>query len=234
MATDAHTVEAGIEDEQHHFRVRLHHDGERVTGVEGRAVRWPWAPCAESPAALEAAVGVALTTDPTALGRHTPARLQCTHQFDLLGLAIGHAAAVAAGARPSRRQYDAAVPDWRDPPFTAELQRDGHVVLRWTCDASTIVQPTPFAGVSLREKFIEWCAASLDTDTAEAALVLRRAVWMSPSRLLDLEACDDALESALRPGVCFTAQPERIRVALRNRDSLRDFGSSAGGLVAGL
>jgi hypothetical protein len=229
-------VDAAVEDEQHHFCLRLHHDGRTVTAVEGRAVRWPWSPCIESSAALGAAVGITLSGDFGALGRWTSARQQCTHQFDLLGLAIVHAASTSAVAgvphRAHRRQYDATVPDWVTSPFSATLERDGVTILDWQTDRDTILSPNRFAGVNLRHRFIDWCTSSLDLDTAEAALVLRRAVWMSPSRLLDLEACDTAVEGRLAPDVCFTAQPQRIELAVRNRDSLRDYGASADPLLS--
>jgi hypothetical protein len=231
-------VDAAIEDEQHHFRLRLSHDGSSVTGVSATAVRWPWSPCIEASSALSAAVGVALSADLGALGRWTPARQQCTHQFDLLGLAMTHAAAlsqvVGVPARSARRQYDATVPDWSAGPCSAFLARDGVRILTWSIDRDTIVSPEAFAGAKLRDRFIDWCVESLSLDDAEAALVLRRAVWMSPSRHLALEACDTAIEGRLAPDVCFSAQPARIEVAVRNRGSLRDFGASADPLLADL
>ncbi|HEV8296202.1 MAG TPA: hypothetical protein VGQ20_02865 [Acidimicrobiales bacterium] len=228
---DARTVVAGMEDEMHRFELVLRHDDQVVTAIEGTPVRWPWSPCLDSPAALHAVEGMPLTTAPAAIGRFTDARQQCTHQFDLAGLAVAHAARTARGGEPVR-QYDAVVPDWVDPPYTASLQRDGVDVLSWTLGADAITAPEPFAGLPLRGRFIEWCEANLDDDLAEAAMLLRRAVWISPARRIDLEGCATANDSALREGVCFTAQPHRIAIAVRNRGSLRDYGHTPDALLS--
>ena len=225
-------VVAGMEDEMHRFELVLHHDGQRVTRVDGRAVRWPWSPCVESPEALREIVGMPLSTRPSAIGRWTDARQQCTHQFDLAGLAVAHAARYVAGGAAARR-YDAIVPDWFTPPFDARLWRDGVEMLTWRVGAEAIESPEPFVGVSLRGRFIDWCEENLEHDIAEAAMVLRRAVWISPARRVDLEACATALESHLTPDVCYTAQPQRLSIATRNRGSLHDYGNDPDALLAG-
>ncbi len=38
-------VNAELEDDFHHFRVRLQHDGEKIVEIEGDAVRYPWTTC---------------------------------------------------------------------------------------------------------------------------------------------------------------------------------------------
>jgi len=230
VALDDTTVAAGIEDEMHHFEITVRHDGAVVTAAEGTPVRWPWSPCLESPSALRALVGVSITASPAAIAAWTDAREQCTHQFDLATLAIAHAARHAAGGL-ARRDYVSEVPDWFDPPFTARLWRDGELVLEWTCAADTVLEPEQFRGAPMRNRFFAWCAANLDVETAEAAHVLRRAAWISPARRLDLEAFDRAEESMLKPGICYTAQPARMAVAIRSRDSLRDYGKSAAPLL---
>jgi hypothetical protein len=230
-APDASTVVAAMEDEMHRFELVLRHDGRVVTAMEGVAVRWPWSPCVESPAALRAIEGMPLSTRPSAIGRFTDARQQCTHQFDLAGLAVAHAARVSRGGASIRR-YDAVVPDWFEPPYTAVLHRDGAPQLAWTLAADAIASPAPFTGLGLRSRFIEWCEANLDDDLAEAAMLLRRAVWISPARRLDLEAFAMAGQSHLREGVCFTAQPQRLAIASRNRGSLRDYGTSPAAVLA--
>jgi hypothetical protein len=231
-AVDAHTVIAGIEDDMHRFEIELHHDGARVVAIEGRAVRWPWIPCADAHEALGALVGLPLTTSPTAVGAWTAASAQCTHQFDLAGLAVAHAARTRRGA-PATRRYLAIVPDWQEPPYVGWLQRDGVEVLRWHVDGTTITAPEPFRGVLLRGRFIEWCETNLDDDLAEAAFVLRRALWMSPARHIDLEAFAMVDEAMLKTGVCYATQPQRLALGRRNRNSLRDYGTRPDDLLAG-
>lgn len=234
LAVDDTTVVAGIEDDMHHFELTLRHDGQRVTAVEGRAVRWPWQPCVESPGALQALVGVPLDPFPAAIGGWTDARSQCTHLFDLAGVAVAHAARSVTGGA-AQRSYLAVVPDWFEPPYVAWIERDGREVLRWTIGASSTIAagPEPFPGVRLNRRFVEWCREHLDHDTAEAAFLLRRAAWMSPARHIDLEAIPMIEGSRIAPGVCFTSQPGRIEIARRNRNSLRDYGSTPEQLLSG-
>src|SRR5262249_35262282 len=44
IAGEFETV-AAMEDDFHHFTVRLRHDGERVTGISGETIRFPWSVC---------------------------------------------------------------------------------------------------------------------------------------------------------------------------------------------
>lgn len=232
VAVDDTSVAAAIEDEMHHFALTVHHDGRAVTAVEGAPVRWPWSPCLDSPQALGALVGLPIAATPADIAAWTDARQQCTHQFDLATLAIAHASRHTNGGA-TRRDYVTEVPDWFDPPFTARLWRDGNLLLDWTCAADAVLEPEQFRGAPMRNRFFAWCTANLDHDMAEAAHVLRRAAWISPARRLDLEAFDQAGESGLKAGICFTAQPARMAVAIRSRDSLRDYGHSPAALLAG-
>jgi hypothetical protein len=231
VATDDRTVAAGLEDEMHHFELTVRHDGSVVTEVGGTPVRWPWSPCYESPTALAALVGLPLDASPGDIAAWTDARQQCTHQFDLATLAVSHAARHVAGGA-ARRDYITEVPDWNDPPFTARLWRDGELLLDWTCDREAVLAPEQFRGAPLKQRFFAWCAEHLDNDTAEAAQMLRRAVWLSPARKVDLEDMDMASESGLSTAICYTAQPHRMPVAIRSRNSLRNFSTSAAPLLA--
>jgi hypothetical protein len=168
---------------------------------------------------------MALDTSPTAVGGWADSHANCTHLFDLAGLAVAHAARHVAGGA-DRRSYLAVVPDWFEPPYDAWVMRDGDEVLRWTVAGATIASPEPFAGVPMAGGFVAWCREHLDDDTTEAAFLLRRAAWMSPARHIDLEQYDTADASHVKHGVCFTAQPQRLSIARRNRGSLRDYGTN--------
>ncbi len=231
VAIDDHTIAAGIEDEMHHFELRVHHDGTHVTGVTPLPIRWPWAPCFDAPRALDALIGLPLTATPASVARFTDIKEQCTHNFDLAVLAAAHAARVGRGGA-RRRDYLCEVPDWDAPPLTARLWRDGELLLDWTCDYETVTAPEAFRGLPTRAGFFHWCAANLDAETTEAAQLLRRAVWMSPARKIDLEAYSDATGGMLKPGICYAGTPERLPVTFRNRGSLRDYSASAARLLA--
>src|ERR1051325_10121106 len=84
-------VVSELEDDFHHFRVTVEHDGERVTAIAGEGVRFPWSTCPSAAAALQPIIGMLLSPRSTAVGEVTPARANCTHMFDLAGLAVAHA-----------------------------------------------------------------------------------------------------------------------------------------------
>jgi hypothetical protein len=230
-AVDEHTVVAGIEDDMHRFELTLRHDGAVVTAMEGRAVRWPWAPCVDAAGEIASLAGLPLSTSCTAVGTWADATSQCTHQFDLAGLAVAHAARHVAGGAATR-SYLAVVPDWREQPFEAWLLRDGVEVLRYRIRGDELLAPPRFAGVSLRGRFIQWCQDNLGDDDAEAALLLRRAAWMSPARHIDLESYEMVADSMVKIGVCYTTQPARLAIGRRNRGSLRDYGTRPDDLLA--
>ncbi|MER3452550.1 MAG: hypothetical protein C4344_02370 [Acidimicrobiia bacterium] len=211
-------VAAELEDDFHHFRVWLGHDGERVVTVGAEAVRYPWTTCPGARAELLALVGVPLATDCTAIARHLPARRNCTHMYDLAGLALAH-----AGLRRPDRRYDIEVPD-RDPDgrTRAVLLRDGVELLTWDLCWHEIEGPLPWRGAPLRRGFIAWVRANLDPEVAEAAIVLRRAVAISFGRMMDLDVYERASElGETMLGTCYTFSPELIGAALRVKGSTR-------------
>ena len=90
------------------------------------ALRTPWTLCRGAVNVLDRLVGMPLSADPQAVYRHADGRAQCTHLFDLAGLAISHAARGIA-----ERQYDVEVP-CLDPraPREALLSVDGQRAAR--------------------------------------------------------------------------------------------------------
>jgi hypothetical protein len=230
VAVDDRTVRAGLEDEMHHFEIEVHHDGSVVTDVTGTPVRWPWAPCFDSPVTLRALAGLPLDAPPAAIAAWTDVRGHCTHQFDLATLAMAHAARVVRGGT-ARRDYRTEVPDWDQPPVTGRLWRDDEMLLEWTTDYHEVLAPEAFRGLPTRQGFFAWCEAHLDPELTEAAQMLRRAIWMSPARRLDLEAYADADASGIKHGICYTSQPERLPLAIRNAGSLRDYSAPGSPLL---
>jgi hypothetical protein len=139
--------------------------------------------------------------------------------IDLAGLAVAHA---ARGG--DRRQYDIAIPDPVDGRRHVTLERDSEPLLSWDVDRHTILAPPPFAGRALRGGFLAWAEAALDPETAEAAIVLRRACDISHGRMQNLDVYDDA-RPLLRfmAGSCYTFQLGRGEGALRMKGTIRDF-----------
>lgn len=217
---DATTVVANMEDDFHRFRVTLVHDGERVVSLKGEAMRYPWSACPGADSLLARFAGLDLFGSCTALAGHDNPKEHCTHMFDLSALAIAH-----AQHNRGVRQYDAFIPDFVDRKSTPTLWRDGEKVLEWQTDRGTITDPAPFAGVSMTSGFVRWAEASLDVDTLEAAMVLRRAWDIGRARGRDLDHMETAAELTpfLPPAPCFTFQPNVVDRSKRMRGTARDF-----------
>ena len=253
-ATERAAVGA-LEDDVHHLRVVLRHDGARVTAVSGEIVRLPWTTCAGSVAGLDSLVGTALADARDLRDAYDAAR-HCTHFFELAQLTLAQAA-----RGPGRRDYRCTIvlpepatqtaaetaaetpaatpaetrahpPDDAPALVHAVITCDGTVVHEWDLRGDIVVSAGPFEGASLRRGFRDrWLA--LADDPAEAALVLRRAVWMSPIRHMHLDDYDSVAATGVSPGSCFTTQPGRIAVAFRNRGTQQDYDSTPELLLAG-
>jgi len=223
-------VEAGIEDDFHYFLVTIRHDGAHVTDATARPLRQPWTTCGDAGAQLRELVGKDLSPRCLAVGERTNPRLQCTHQFDLAGLAVAHATRDIAS-----RQYDVEVP--YGSQFGGEhhvrLWRDGEPLLTWTLDGHRCVAPEPYSTVTWKGGFLHWADRTLDVDTAEAAIVLRRSCDIGMGRGMDLEAFHRADElTAAQAGICYTFQPDTARVSFRQLGTIRDFDGRTDELLA--
>lgn len=229
VAADEATVVADLEDDFHRFRVTLEHDGRRVVGLKGEAIRYPWSACPGADALLRRFVGLDLFDSCTALASHDDPKQHCTHMFDLASLAIAH-----AFHHRQRRQYDAVVPDFVDRRSAPRLSRDGEVVLEWHTDRGTITGPAPFTGVSMTKGFVRWAAGALDTDTLEAAMILRRAWDIGRARGRELDHMETAAELApsLPVTPCFTFQPDVVNRSHRMRGTARDFTAAPDDLLS--
>jgi hypothetical protein len=217
-------VWGGLEDDFHHFEVTLRHDEARVTGIEMRAVRWPWATCPDAGRNLQQLVGMELSDRCTAVARVADPHWQCTHQFDLAGLCITHA------RRGSEvRQYDVELPPPIERVIVPRLWRDGELVLSFEIATGRfmtreLIGPERFKDAPWKGGFLKWADSHLPPEEAESAIVLRRACDIGMGRGMDLEAIDVAEELAgIMTGVCYSMQPEIMPVAFRNRGSIRDF-----------
>ncbi|HEU0201946.1 MAG TPA: hypothetical protein VFR86_16135 [Burkholderiaceae bacterium] len=221
---------ADLEDDPHRYATVVRHESGRVTGVEGIALRTPWTLCREAVHVLDRLLGMPLCADPLAVYGFTDGRAQCTHMFDLAGLAIAFA---ARGGM--RRQYDIEVPRLAPAgPMHARLWRDGAQVLEWTVNDTLITAPEPFAGRNLRG-LMPWVRQTFtDPDEYEAIVVLRRGVFVSGSRTYDLDRMANAADTRHTSGACYVFQPGVETNALRVVGATRDFGADAKALLADL
>ncbi len=224
-------VRADMEDDFHRFGLVLEHDGETVTGVKGYASRHPWTECPGAVVPLNKLVGMRLSTRFAATSDHTNPRENCTHLFDVAGLAVSHAA-----AGREQRQYDISVPDRIEGRTRASLHRDGELFLAWELDGIQITGPERHAGVRLLgSKFLRWAESELDADTAEAAVALRRASFIAMGRARNLDDAPSALVYMdMAGGSCHSFTPGIAEKAMRVMGSTHDFTESADPLLADL
>ena len=218
LEADGDRVVGELEDDFHHFRATLRHDGARITSARGEALRMPWTTCAGAMAPLEALEGMPLTRSLLAVAKYTNPRMQCTHTFDAATLAVAHAARLAEDPSASlHRRYSVDLPDRVGGRTCAELRRDGELVLRWELDKTLIEAPEAFAGRSLSGgSFASWSEQRFAADEAEAAQVMRRACVISMGRIYAFDRIPHAsLFAVASGGACHTFRPEVIAGADR-------------------
>ncbi len=220
-----------MEDNFHHFGVRISHRDGVVTDVTAATRRAPWSTCGSAALKLRSLIGCDVVSRASDVGRLLEMRQHCTHMFDLAGLAL---AAIANAT--AHRVYEATVtmrhpkPAYRRPHTgrcTAVLWRDQTEVLRWIVDDNLIVDPTPER--SLLGGFRAW-SETLLLDDGEAATVLRRAVDVSGGLSIDVDSIKSPLELNM-PSVCHSYQPDEALIAERNLKTSRDFSTSRYGML---
>jgi hypothetical protein len=205
---------AEMEDDVHHFRARLVHDGVRILAVEGEGPRTPWSNCLGAVGQLRTLEGMTLQAALSLPGRERAQH--CTHLFDLAVLAAAH-----AGEPGFRRAYRIQVHHRPDGRARAELTRDGEPALAWEVE-NGVIEGSPFDGVAITA--LSQHLSGLSPEAMETALVLRRASQISYVRHIDLDAFASSLEiPKSRQPVCYAQQPHRLPDAKRNRGTARDF-----------
>jgi hypothetical protein len=220
-------VVADLEDDFHHFRVTLHHDGRVVESVAAESIRWPWSTCPDAAVPLRALAGAPLTRRFTHLAQWADPALNCTHQFDAAAHAVTHAA-----WERSLRQYDVEVGAIFRRPREVGRNRlwvDGRLALEWHLapGKAPVDMPDALAGGPWRGGFLRWADEHLEPELAEQACVLRRASDIGMGRGIPLD--DIPVASDLPPsmsGVCHTMQPEIAVLGIRNVGNIRDFAAT--------
>ncbi|MBA1204359.1 DUF2889 domain-containing protein [Pseudomonas capeferrum] len=223
IIANADHVRAALEDDFHHFRVWASHRAGKVTAIGGEALRYPYSLCPQACDQLQALVGMPLARIAHSVTRQTDASHQCTHLLDLAGLAIATAARGTC-----QRHYEIQVGARIDGRTRAIVTRDDGQALSWEVKGTMIEGPPPYAGVNLREGMARWALNTLNEETAEAALLLRRCTLISMGRAYNLDEQVHAVSS----GRCYSQQPERAEQAARMKGSTLDFSDEPQALCA--
>ena len=202
-------VRSEMEDDYHHMRVTLRHEGGVVTTVEPEMVRAPWTTCPGAVARLQETFAGRPLADFPAL--NSEKATNCTHLHDLALLAAAH----AADAQPL--VYDVRASDAVAGRRLIQLRRNGELAMDWVEQGGKLVEPAAAAGMTLLQlrPFID----SLDAEGQEQARVLRWGAVVAHGRAIPLENQSDATRM---PPTCFTFQPENKIRAVRVGE-IRDF-----------
>lgn len=185
-------IGGALEDDMHHFHIRLDHAHGRITAVHARAVRHPWTACSGAAPHIAAELEGELLADVAA---RDPS-LQCTHLFDLAVVTAAH----AGDTRPT--VFDMQVADRVDGRTTATLSQDGTERLCWQLDGTIIDGPERFAGRDIK-RVSKW-RSEYPPEEAEWATLLRRAIFIAPGRIYEPPFGQRAAEMGpMRMGVCY-------------------------------
>ncbi|NMM26903.1 MAG: DUF2889 domain-containing protein [Glaciimonas sp.] len=230
IATSENEARADMEDDLHRFAVIIRHDGAHVTAIQGLPIRVPWSLCPHSVEALGRLIGMPLSPHPLAVFQHADCSQQCTHMFDLAGLAIAHA---ARGTR--LRQYDVEAPYLEEKGARSlSLRRDGREILNWTIDGATLLAPEAFTGHDIK-RLPAWAESAFpDPDDYEAIVILRRSVLISKARLHDWDIFSTAAATGHGLGACYVFQPGIQERAIRMVGTAREFTDTPGRMLSDL
>ena len=205
-------VAAMLEDDIHCLGVILRHDGEVVTRIETHFDRLPWTTCPGAPAKLVETFAGATLAEVTA---RRDKKQNCTHFHDMTVLAAAYANA------PGTVVYDIAASDPVHGERLLECRRNGAVLQCWTEQNGVLCEPAEVAGKTLFS-LRDWIG-SLTGMPQESARLLQWAAIVAHARTMPLEEQSDA--GKLSPN-CYTFQPERADIAVRNGER-RDFSAGS-------
>lgn len=209
IESEGGVLEAQMQDHCHHVRVEVTHAAGRIETAAAQGIRLPWNTC---PLAL-AGVGrlAGMQVDEALDIRNWPGgrTANCVHTSDLALVALAHVQDTQAFV------YAITVTPAMGLVRTARLERNGVLLLEWTLEGDTLTSPPAWAGRTLdRTDFQTW-TAELEPQLREAAVVLRRACHIAPSRDIDLDTMSVAAESIAPSPSCYTLQPGVIEIARR-------------------
>lgn len=224
-------VAVELEDCNHGFRLRLWHDGERVTTVEVDPLRIPFNTCAEAIRPLQRAVGHRLDEGEATLRSRLVPGDNCTHMHDITILAVAHAAA-HHGDEHTMRLYDMAVDDEREGITRARITCDEVPVHEWEIASQpphipphTLIAPPELVGRPVMRGFHAWASPAFEGMPREAAVALQRAYFVARARRHSFEPVAEhpAISDGMPQGACYSYNTGAVERAFRSDGTVRDF-----------
>ncbi|MCK0508121.1 DUF2889 domain-containing protein [Aromatoleum anaerobium] len=229
-------VSVDLEDGNHGFRLRLWHDGERVTTVEVDPLRIPFNTCAEAQRPLQRVIGHRLDEDDATLRSRLVPGDNCTHLYDMAVLAVAHAAAHLSKRRGdgitddgcTTCLYDMEVDDERDGVTRARIACNGQPVHDWAIAQHTLHEPAEHAGRPVMRGFHAWASKSFSGMPREAAFALQRAYFVAQARRHSFEPAAEhpGASDGMPQGACYSYNTGVVERAFRSNGTVRDFTDS--------
>ena len=216
-----HKILCELEDYCHGFRVIVHHDGTLITDIDATTIRAPVDICFNARDAIIELVGQPLKGDRKSLANVSHPTNNCTHIYDLVVLALAHAA-----RNTPTRLYDIEVDVEKNGILHSRAILDGSLIHRWQVNTDDLIEsPEDLMGCSVMRGTGKWINQKLTGDASEAAKMLVRGLLVAGSRRWNLAAKEGAssAEFGPGPGVCYTYSTARVNDGRRISNSLRDF-----------
>ena len=207
VTTEPGVLALAMEDTAHAFQLTLSYQHDRITGVYGTWERHPLSSCGGAPIALQEMVGLPLSDDLFDVARQADRRLQCTHMYDMLCLAILH-----AHRRREDRRYDVLIRAPVNGLVTGTLTCNGRTVLELALeDYHRIIRPERWQGVSVSKGFMPWVKENVSPEEHEYHFMMQKGLFLARAQKQNagFTAGTRAVLSGMPVGTCFGSQPER-------------------------
>lgn len=226
-AGSADVLDAQMQDHCHHVRVEITHADEVIKAAAAQGIRLPWNTCPLAIAGVGRLAGMQVADALDIRNWPGGRTANCVHMSDLALVALAH----VHDTEPF--VYAITVAPAMGPVRTARLERNGELVLEWILEGETLTSPAAWAGRTLARADFQTWSTELDPATREAAVVLRRACHIAPSRDIDLDTMAVAAESITPSSSCYTLQTGVIEIARRVVGSSRAELTDADGPLPG-
>lgn len=219
IKTKDQQVNVEMEDDPHGFKLQLNHDKQKITDIQVETLRYPYDTCPGATDKVRSLIGNSLSAVKN-LSAVAKAREHCTHQFDLLQLAIDYAHETG-----STYQYDIAIPDEKDDQQRGTISDDNGIVHDWHISKNILVSPENLKNRPLMRGFYAWVAEEIPEDMRRAAEMLQRGFIVATSRRVDMEIfAEQPVNLEVMPiGACYSLQLGTIEHAHRKKNVVRDF-----------
>ncbi len=221
-------VEVELEDSNHGFRLRLHHelcnDRRQIVEVAVDPVRHPFTTCPEAVNSVRKIIGLPLVDSTALLRERLKPGDNCTHMIDMALLAAAHVDDIGA-----ERLYDIAIVDERDGVTQAHIDCDGQRVHTWAVREHALISPTELAGRPVMRGFFAWANKTFSGMQLEAAQALQRGYFVGQARRYSYLPIEEnpASTDGMPIGSCYSYNTGAVERALRIKGSVRDYSRSS-------